>query len=76
MYEIFSTLLKDHKSTITFNCFGIWHILYMLIIFCSIIAIVLILKNKNQTTKVKTINLVINITFGLYIFFNEFIIME
>ena len=67
MYEIFSTLLKDHKSTITFNCFGIWHILYMLIIFCSIIAIVLILKNKNQTTKVKTINLVINITFGLYI---------
>ena len=64
MNELLTNLLKDHKGEQIFNCFGIWHILFMIVIFGSIITILLILKNKNQTTKVKTINLVINITFG------------
>ena len=67
MHDILSNLLKDHKSEIIFNCFGFWHILYMLIIFGGIITTLMILKNKNQSIKNKVINLVINIVFGLYI---------
>lgn len=67
MYELLSNILKDHKGETTFNCFGIWHILYMLIIFGSIITVVLLLKNKVEKTKKKAINLTIDIVFGLYI---------
>ena len=66
MYEILSNILKDHKGDVTFNCFGVWHILIMLFIFGSIIATVLILKNKSLEVKSKTIDVVIRIVFGLY----------
>ena len=67
MNELLTNLLKDHKGEQIFNCFGIWHILFMIVIFGSIITILLILKNKDQKTKIKITNLIINITFGLYI---------
>ena len=67
MFELLSNLLKDHKGNVIFNCFGIWHILIMLLIFGGVITTVLVLNNKNQCTKDKAINLVINLVFGLYI---------
>ena len=67
MFELLSNLLKDHKGKVIFNCFGIWHILFMIIIFGSIITITLLLKNKDKSTRKKTINTTINIVFGLYI---------
>ena len=67
MFELLSNLLKDHKGEVIFNCFGIWHILFMIVIFGGIITTVLILKNKNQSIKDKVINLVINLVFGLYV---------
>lgn len=67
MFELLSNLLKDHKGEVILNCFGIWHILFMILIFGGIITTVLVLKNKNQSTKDKVINLVINLVFGLYI---------
>jgi hypothetical protein len=67
MYGLLSNILKDHKGEIIFNCFGIWHILYMLIIFGFIMTMVLLLKNKTENTKKKAINLTIDVVFGLYI---------
>ena len=67
MFELLSNLLKDHKGEVIFNCFGFWHILFMILIFGGIITTVLVLKNKNQSIKDKAINLVINLVFGLYI---------
>lgn len=67
MFELLSNLLKDHKGEVIFNCFGIWHILFMIIIFGSIITITLLLKNKDKSTQKKAINTTINIVFGLYI---------
>ena len=67
MYGLLSNILKDHKGEIIFNCFGIWHILYMLIIFGLIMTMVLLLKNKTENTKKKAINLTIDVVFGLYI---------
>jgi hypothetical protein len=32
MYKIIRDLLKDHKGGATFNCFGIWHLLYILLV--------------------------------------------
>lgn len=67
MFELLSNLLKDHKGEVIFNCFGVWHILFMILIFGGIITTVLVLKNKNQSIKDKTINLVNKLVFGLYI---------
>lgn len=67
MFELLSNLLKDHKGEVIFNCFGVWHILFMMLIFGGIITTVLVLKNKNQSAKDKVINLVINLVFGLYV---------
>lgn len=67
MYELLRNLLKDHKGSVIFNCFGIWHILFMILIFGGIIATILLLKNKDQKVRDKTIITVINIVFGLYI---------
>lgn len=67
MYEFLRNLLKDHKSDITFNCFGIWHILFMLLIFGFIIFMLFYLKNKTNQAKQKVINITINCVFGLYI---------
>ena len=67
MFELLSNLLKDHKGGFIVNCFGIWHILFMIIIFGSIITITLLLKNKDKTIQKKAINTTINIVFGLYI---------
>ncbi len=67
MYNLLNELLKDKKSDIIFSCFGIWHIIYLLIIFSTIILLTILLKNKSKETKLKTINITINIAFGLYI---------
>ena len=67
MYDLLTNLLKDHKGNVIFNCFGIWHIIYMIVIFGTIILITLFLKNKKQDTKIKFINNIINILFLLYI---------
>ena len=67
MYELLSNLLQDHKGNIIFQCFGIWHLLFMGIISAGIIGLVIWLKNKSQDTKSKAINMTINCAFGLYI---------
>lgn len=67
MFELLSNLLKDHKGDVIFNGFGIWHILFMIFIFCEIIFVLLFLKNKSDDSKKKMINVVIDIVFGLYI---------
>ena len=67
MNELLSNLLKDHKDGPIFNCFGIWHILFMIIIFGSIIVITLLLRKKEDAIKMKAINITIRVVFGLYI---------
>ena len=73
MYDILKEIFKDHKEGAIFNCFGIWHILYMLVIFSSIITLLILLKNKKESTKLKVINIIINSVFALYVL--DFFIM-
>ena len=67
MYGFLSGLLSDKKGEITFSCFGIWHLLYLFVIFGAIILVILFLKNKSQTAKQRAINISVNLSFGLYI---------
>lgn len=67
MYKVLNELLSDKKTDTIFKCFGIWHIIYMLITFGIIISVILLLKNKKYETKQKATNIVIGIGFGLYI---------
>ena len=67
MYDALRNILQDHKGDVIFKCFGIWHILFILIIFSGIALTVLLLKNKSKETKQKAIKTTINFAFGLYI---------
>lgn len=68
MNELITEILKDHKGEVIFSCFGIWHILMMILIFGGIILTVYIL-GKRRSTQINaiTIVIVIDIVFGLYI---------
>jgi len=67
MYELLNELLSDQKTETIFTCFGIWHLLYMVIIFGIITLLVFLFKNKNDIVKQKLIKYTINTAFGLYI---------
>lgn len=67
MFDILSNILSDKKGDIIFSCFGLWHFLFLFVIFSVIIIFMIYLKNKDQDIKNKAINTTINIAFGLYI---------
>lgn len=67
MYELLNKLLSDKKTEIVFTCFGIWHLLYILLFISIIVLVAILFKNKEQINKNKLINITINIAFGLYI---------
>jgi len=73
MYNILSDLLSDKKGGAVFNCFGLWHIIYMCIIFVIIFFIATFLKNKNNGTKSRIITNTVNCAFALYI--SDFFLM-
>ncbi len=66
MYEVLSDLLSDKKGGIIFSCFGVWHWLYMIIIFGTIVLVFFLLKKKNIEKK-RVVDLSINCAFGLYL---------
>ena len=67
MYNIMSNLLADRKGDIIFSCFGMWHIIYIALIFSVIVFTIHLLKNKSAQTKQKAILYSINTAFSLYI---------
>ncbi|MBQ3016748.1 MAG: YwaF family protein [Clostridia bacterium] len=67
MYKLLNELLSDKKGGEVFSCFGICHIIYMLIIFGGIAFFILLLKNKSDSVKSRAVELSISIAFGLYI---------
>ena len=66
MYKILSELLSDKKGGVIFECFSIWHFLYVAVIFGAIIAVVLILKNKSDKAKRRAADTAVGIALGLY----------
>lgn len=66
MYKILSELLSDKTGGVIFECFSVWHFLYMAVIFGTIIAVVLILKNKSDKAKKRAADIAVGIALGLY----------
>jgi len=67
MYAFFSEVLSDKKGGAVFSCFGLWHLIYLIIAIIAIIITIVSLKNKDKRIVQKTISLLINCAFGLYI---------
>lgn len=67
MYSLLNKLLSDHKGSAVFSCFGVWHILYMLVIFGVVFITIYFLKEKDTKIRQRAVNTAINCAFGLYI---------
>lgn len=68
MINILKSLLNDHvtEGIMSFRIFHGWHILYLVLILGSIIALSFILKNKSEKVKNLAIAITINTAFTLY----------
>lgn len=66
MYPILQQLLSDRKGGVIFTCFGIWHLLYVLLIGISIAGVIIVLSKKGENARKRVIRLAITLAFGLY----------
>ena len=67
MYEIISGILSKEEGNLVLNIFGIWHLLYLFIIFGGIVLTIYVFKNKDRKLKKSVINYTITLAFILYI---------
>lgn len=66
IYEQLHGLLQDQKGGVIFTCLGLWHWLYMLVIFGAIFAIWWFARNQDEKTKHRVANGAISCAFALY----------
>lgn len=66
MYSVLHELLADRKSDVIFTCFGVWHLLYLLLIGGAITGVVILLRRKDESVRERTIRGAIALAFGLY----------
>lgn len=67
MYEFMRKLLEDKKDGYHFQCFDVWHILFLLVILSSMVVGFLLFRNKSDSVKKKLLDCTVGIAFGLYI---------
>jgi hypothetical protein len=67
MYDFISGILSKEEGNLVLKAFGTWHIFYLFIIFGGIILTLILLRNKDEKVKKRTINITINCAFILYI---------
>lgn len=67
MYPFLSQLLSDRKGGVVFSCFGVWHWLYLLVIFGAIALVLFRLKGRSAQAKDRAVRGAISCAFGLYI---------
>ena len=66
MYPYLHEIFADRKGATVFSCFGIWHILYMAVIFGAILLAVLLMRNRAEKCRQKAIKASLFLAFGLY----------
>ena len=66
MYPILRQLLSDRKGGAIFTCFGVWHLLYVLLIGVAIASMIIFLRKKDEHARQRVIRLVITLAFVLY----------
>lgn len=67
LYPILHDILGDHKGGAVFRCFDLWH-LFLIFLFIVLTATVyIILKKKGTDDRKKTLDILMDICFGLYV---------
>lgn len=67
MYSLLHDLLRDKKGGKIFTLFSGWHLLYIIITIIAISTIIILLKSKSEKQKSRFLQILIDISFGLYI---------
>ena len=67
MYTFLHNLLSDKKGGAVFNCFGIWHLLYILTALAAIAVVLVAFRKRGREGLGKAAEVVVNIAFGLYV---------
>lgn len=67
MYPILHRIFADKKGDTVFTCFGIWHLVYMAVIFGLILTLALVFRKKDSEARQRLIRAAVNVAFGLYI---------
>ena len=67
MHQRITELLSDRTGGAVFACFGVWHLLFLLILFGGIAASIFILQNGSETGKQRAIRIALQLAFGLYV---------
>lgn len=67
MKEFFAWLFSQNNSTLQIGLFDIWHFLYLFIIFGGTLLLALLLKNKSQEAKAKTLRIFAYLVIGFYL---------
>lgn len=67
MYSHLQKWLGDRSGAAVFTCFGVWHFLYLILIFGGILSVVLLFRNKTEAVKKRVISISLGIALGLYI---------
>lgn len=67
MYEILHQVFQDQKTELIFRFFGVWHWLYILVIFGTIAAVIVFCRKKDIKVKQRAAEIAIAVALGLYI---------
>lgn len=74
MFNVMKFIFEDRNTdTFSFKPFSICHIMYLLIIIVTIVAILVSFKNKEKEFKIKIVDYTVNLAFALYMI--DFFIM-
>ena len=67
MHDFLRDILADKKGGITFTCFGIWHICFIVLFFAIGVFACLYLKNKSIDKRKTVMDRFVHWAFGLYV---------
>ena len=66
MYNFLSNLLEDKRGGEVFTCFGIYHIIYIVVFLTALFGLIYFLRNKSKEMRQRVINIVITVAFCTY----------
>ena len=66
MHQILQALLSDRKGGPVFTCFGLYHLIYLVVILGAILTIIFLLKNRSAAAKHRAATAALCTAAGLY----------
>lgn len=67
MFDLLHNILSDKKGGTVFECFGVWHLCYVMLFAAIAFFACRYMRKKDETGKKRTSRLFIDIAFGIYL---------